>query len=351
MTLTDLSYYTRKMLPFAAFGLISSIILFYMFLGLLNLIPKAKTGPALNPIFGKIKRPIINGSKSSSDIAFKLDTVEGQPIDASAAAQVFFLPPSVPRFGYREKIFLMAKTLGFDTAIAQYKLIDRDASFTSTDRSLNVDISNFNFTYNYSFEKNPNLFTATVIPSKKEAENKAVDFLKSLGRYPDEFTKGKTNIVYLQYNPTTSGFDVLDRPQGANVVEIDFYRPDVDGFPQPLPIVSPSYFNSPNYVIMVFDQITNNVTIVRSQIQFFEKSDSQVGTYPLKTGVAAFSDLQKGRGIIPSTSTPAAVTIKKMFVGYLDPDMYQSYLQPVYVFLGENNFVGYVPAVDDSQME
>ncbi len=46
---------------------------------------------------------------------------------------------------------------------------------------------------------------------------------------------------------------------------------------------------------------------------------------------------------LPKNKT--SIKIKKMFFAYFDPDIYQSYLQPVYVFLGENNFVGYVPAV------
>ncbi len=34
-----------------------------------------------------------------------------------------------------------------------------------------------------------------------------------------------------------------------------------------------------------------------------------------------------------------------MFLGYYDADLYQEYLQPVYVFLGSDNYVGYIPAV------
>ena len=36
-----------------------------------------------------------------------------------------------------------------------------------------------------------------------------------------------------------------------------------------------------------------------------------------------------------------------MFLGYYDPDVYQEYLQPMYVFLGDNNFVAYLPAITD----
>jgi hypothetical protein len=34
-----------------------------------------------------------------------------------------------------------------------------------------------------------------------------------------------------------------------------------------------------------------------------------------------------------------------MSLVYLDPDFYQPYLQPVYLFIGEDNFSAFVPAV------
>ena len=49
--------------------------------------------------------------------------------------------------------------------------------------------------------------------------------------------------------------------------------------------------------------------------------------------------------VVAGTQGQKNVTIKSMKLGYFDPDIYQNYLQPVYVFLGEGDFVGYVPAV------
>jgi hypothetical protein len=39
-----------------------------------------------------------------------------------------------------------------------------------------------------------------------------------------------------------------------------------------------------------------------------------------------------------------------MFFGYLDPDTEQDYLEPVYIFLGDNNFVAYVAGIDDKYL-
>jgi len=293
----------------------------------------------INPVFGKIKRPQIKEVSASAGLNFILDTIEGQPITSTAAANVYFLPPQATRFGYREKIYLMAKTLGFNTEMVKHKLEGQEAIFSTNRQKLTIDITNFNFSYEYKFENDKQVFANTIIPSKTEIENKAIDFLKSIGRYPEELARGKTNVVYLHYNPLRNSLFVPSKPEEANVVEIDFYRPDIDQYP----IVSPQYFNSQNFVIMVFRQ--TGFKILKAQIRFFERSEDQVGVYPVRTGQAVWEELKAGGGIIVSSSDSKDVIIKKMFMAYLDPDIYQDYLQPVYVFLGENNFVAFVPAI------
>lgn len=350
MTLTEVSYYSRKFAPVAILFFLVFLIFFYA----LKLLFFALQGPTndivhIDPIFGKMSKPFIKEASSSGGLNFMLDTVEGQPVTASQAGKVYFLPASTTKFGYREKIYLIAKTLGFDTALVKYRLVDTDAVFMDLKQKVSIDITNFNFSYQYNFEEDSFIFQNTIIPSETEISNKAVDFLKTVNRYPDELSKGKTNVIYLTYNQLNRTFTPVERPQLANAVEVDLYRQDVDGFP----MISPNYFNSQNYVIMVF--YDGGMKVLRSQIKFFEKSDEQIGVYTLKTGDEAWKEFKEGKGMVVSDTEnlPAGrqgqknIFIKKMFLGYLDPSVYQSYLQPVYVFLGDNNFVSYVPAVSN----
>lgn len=293
-----------------------------------------------NPIFGKIGPPEIPQSTTSAGLKFTLDTIEGQPVTATETAKVFFLLQFNPRFGYREKIYLIAKSFGFNTEVVKHKLVDKLATFTDEEKTLSIDISNFNF----KFDKKVNneLFSSSqlTIPSKPEIENKAIDFLKKVGRYPDELGKGTTKIIYLKYNPGNQNFVNVDSRNQAQLVEVDFYRPNVDDFS----IVTPKFFNSQNYVIMLFEG--SDYKVIKSQIAFFEKSEEQVGVYPIKTGEEAWSELNNGNGfVVAGTQGQKNIVIKSMKLGYFDPDIYQNYLQPVYVFLGEGDFVGYVPAV------
>ncbi len=346
MTLTELSYYTRKFLPFVVLFFLIFLIFFYavklFFIYLSTLKPKEVY---TNPVFGKIRKPYLKEASHSAGFNFILDTIEGKPVTASEAAKVYFLRPSVARFGYREKIYLMAKTFGFDTTLVKHKLVDKETIFSDENQKLTIDITNFNFRYDYDFENKPDLFENTIIPSQKEIENKAVNFLTTVGRYPEELAKGKININLLHYNPQEKKIAIVSKASDANMVEVNFYRPDIEG----TAVVTPGFPSSQNYVIFVFFE--SGFRVLRAQVKFFEKSEEQVGVYPLKTGEAAWEKLKGGEGLVINAPVGEKnVTIKNMFLAYLDPDIYQDYLQPVYVFLGEPNFVAYVPAVVDEYL-
>lgn len=344
MTLTELSYYTRKMMPFFILFALVFLIIFYSFKLFFIYLESSKPRTVItDTIFGKIDQPNINNATSSANFNFTLDTVEGTPVTSTDTAKVYFLPRPATRFGYREKIYLMAKTFGIDTELVKHKLTDNMAAFSDGEQKLTVDIGNFNFKY----ENQPNSTDSSslaransLIPSKKEIENKAIDFLKSVGRYPDELTKGTMKIIYLRYNPGFDSYTNVTTKTEANLVEVDFYRPDIEG----ISVATPRFFNSQNYVIMFFTE--DGYKVIKSQIAFYEKSETQVGLYPVKSGETAWQELLDGKGIVVSARTGAKnITIKNMKIYYFDPDIYQPYLQPVYVFYDDKDFVAYVPAI------
>lgn len=344
MTLTELSFYVRKFLPFGIIGILMMFIFFYVFQLLLIVGPtKTNTQISFNTVFQKIKEPDIADATPSGKFKYVLDTIDGQPVVASSAGSVYYLPPSTTRFGYRDKAVLMAKTLGIDTDAARYSLKNETtAQFLTDQQSFTVDITNFNFTYQYDPPASDPIFTDLQVPSPEAATANASDFLKSMDRYPEELAQGKTNIVYLHIEPGTKNLSVVQKPADANMIEVDFYRPDIDEYP----IVAPKYFNSPNYVVLLYN--AKDFKILRAQVKFFEKSTEQVGIYPLRSGDEAWKQLQDGKGKIvvsPGTVPNNTIKIKQMFLGYYDPDIYQDYLEPVFVFLGEGNFAAYVPAV------
>lgn len=346
MTLTELSYYSRKSLPYiilsGAFFLIFFIIIMF---SMKKPTETAQNIPALNTTFGPLPAPVF-AHKLDYPVGatFELDNIEGKPITATDSAQVFFIPPKSTRFSYSQNIYTMAKNAGFNTEKTPHTLEDTTAVFDDGFARLSIDITYFNFSYKYAYERSPLLFLNPQIVDEPTIKDRAINYLQQLGRYPDELAQGTQHIVYMRYNTDLKEFEVVENPQDANVVEIDFFGPDVIGEKTGYPIVSPKYFNSENYVVMSLSGISPKV--LKAQIKFFEKDDSNIGTYSLKSGDEAWAEFIAGSGTIVSPGGNSyPIRIKKMFLGYFEPDTYQPYFQPVYVFLGENNFAAYVPAV------
>jgi len=347
MSLTELSYYFRKFLPFIAFAFVVLLILVYSIKLLFLLFSlNQKEVFTIDPIFKQLKPLVLKKeATTSAGFSFTLDTIEGQPITATPTAQVILFPPAKFQFDYLPKVYLMAKTLGFDTEVVKHKLVNNEAIFQDEKQKLAVDINTYNFRYDYDFRKDTDVVNSAETPDQEAAQNTAINFLKSIDRYPQDLARGKTNPVFMYYDKESSTAGIIESPQESNMIEIDFYRPDVAQYPA----VSPTYFNSQNYVMLMAYQ--GGAKVISAQVRFFETSTTQIGVYPLISGQKAYEKLLAGSGILISEgSGKKNITIKKMFLGYFDPDTYQDYYQPVYVFLGDDNFVSYVPAVSEKYL-
>lgn len=73
---------------------------------------------------------------------------------------------------------------------------------------------------------------------------------------------------------------------------------------------------------------------------------STSATYLLKTPESAFDDLKLGKGIVIIEPKNPQVSISSVSLGYYLPDNYSPYLQPIYIFEGEN-FVAFVSAIEN----
>lgn len=343
MTLTELSFSVRKYYPYAILGSLVILIMFYSVQLIMLFLQNKPTGPQINPIFNVLKRPVVPEASSSANIKFSLENIEGRPVTATDTARVYFLtpPPRTP-FGFREKAYLIAQTVGFNTEndSTTFVLQGPDALFTDATKKLVVDIKNFNFNFQYSFADQPGLFDKVITPSSGTAQGKAISFLQSLDVYPKELSTGKTNVIFFNFSPETKTIRPVNKDEEGNIVEVDFSTADIDGFPT----VSSTFFNSQNFVLMAFFEDTG-FQVLRAQVKHFDRSTEQYGIYPTRTGDEAYNDLRAGEGIVVSNpQNLEQVTVRRMFMAYYDPDIYQEYLQPVYVFVGDDNFVAYVPA-------
>jgi len=353
MSLTEVSYYFRKYSPFVIAGFLVLLIFFYslklMFIYLGSLSKQEEI--VLKEIEGiegfQLEKPKFASTlvASSEGINFTLDNPEGSPIEASKAAVVYYVPPTSGKIMNKTKAESMAafSRFGFDKTME--KIIDKQNNkyiFSYSLRKLEIDLTNFNFTYKYEMKKDPELLTKVRMIPESDIKNKAIEFLKSMGKYAEELAQGKINVIYINYDQSTDTSTIVKRPQEANLVEVDFFRADFGD----TSVATPTFFNSQNYVMFIPEEI--DYKLVGAQVIFFEKSNDLTGIYALKTGEEAWQDLVAGNGyVVYNEGNKKKVIIRKMELRYYDPDVYQQTIQPIFVFLGDN-FAAYVPALSET---
>lgn len=358
MTLTELAYYLRRAVPFVVLsGIIVSILFVTVQIIILTRPQTTVTvAPTPTPAFGRLPGITMpHASALPQGVTYIMDTVEGVPLTATSSAHIYFVPKQTPNLGFREKTAVLAKALGFDEDSTVSKLDNANDTYTLVDRSrrLIVDISTFNYIYSQDFddESTRHLQTAS-IPQDDLIITKAKDILRSLNRYPPELAQSSEVVSYIRYQEASgsaqASASIVSDPQDANMVGVDFFPPKISG----IDTVTEDYVGSANRVVFI-PHAREKDFVVKAQVAVFDRSQDQGSPYPLKSGDVAFADLHAGKGyLIHSNSTNREqINIKKMYLAYLIPDTYTPYIQPVYVFVGEDDFVAYVPALDDRWVE
>lgn len=349
MSLSELSYYVRRYAPVLVIGFVMFIVFFgvFRFLFAMYSKPAAEQAAVYQPPFG-ILEPIgfSHSIEYPADFTLTIDNIEGRPIDIASEGEVFFIPPKRTRFGYQQTVALMAKAVGINTEVYDYTLDGTTAIYKEPLRTLNIDITTYNFSFELDYKRIPTLFSNTYTPNEVTIKEEAKAFLRKMNKFTPDLAQGSQHIIYLRYEPATDEFIEVKAPEEANVVEVDFFTPDIKDWP----VVSPKYFNSHTYVTLVFNN--EQKVVIKSHVKLFDRDTSKPGTYPLKTGAQAWDELTQRKGVIVSPSKSGTdIVVREMFIGYYWADTYQPYLQPVYVFLGDNGFAAYVPAVQNTYVK
>jgi hypothetical protein len=99
--------------------------------------------------------------------------------------------------------------------------------------------------------------------------------------------------------------------------------------------------------------LTINPKILEMQYVFWPIAFDDFATYPLRSGAIAWQDLQDGYAsiILNGNNKDDTIKIRQIYLAYYDSEEPQNYLQPIFVFEGDNNFVAYLPAITEDWLE
>ncbi len=292
----------------------------------LSTLPKTEDRPEQK--FGSL--PDLNfppSSVSSSNYSYTLDTATGDYPDLPKIGKVYFIPQAGLSLLAPEKSKELATKLKF----TQGPQILSPTSYQFTDDKngiLLIDLPTANFKY----QRNEASPSAELFFANNE-EFILADFKSYLERVdllPTDLKEGTTQIKFNQNNPARS-----------NELNISLLPTPIEE----VPIVTPTNQGLVKLKAYAVDSQSNAENgYATLEYTYWPVDLSTVSTYPLKSPADAFNDLKSGKGFVVKESVNPQVSVTDIYLGYYESSDYAPYLQPVYVFEGQE-FKAYVPAV------
>jgi hypothetical protein len=344
MSLTQTAYFARRTINWAIIAVIAYILMrifWSIFATVFLLIFPPKASPP-NNLFGKLPALVFpQAATPSARLTFQLQTIEGTVPKASESATVYFMPKTAPNLLGLNKTQDFAAGLNFDpTPVQETKNIYRFNDAELPLRRLRYDIVSNNFILRYAFEQDPSVFNEKSLPLPEAGKTDAINLLESHNLYPDDLAGGTNEISFLKLSETQL-VETTSLSQ-ADAERIDFFRKTIGDTPvfTPVPDQAP--------VSIIFSGSANaKKRIIQFAYTFWPIDYQTTATYALKTSDQAWQELQGGSGYIARypTGTGNIAVIRNVYLAYYDSFDPQTYLQPIFVFDGDNGLRAYVPAV------
>lgn len=341
-TLTEFAYYTRRGVIGLGVGVVVFLIVRWLFIMSLGFLfpPPPPAPPDL--AFKKLPALVFETTNRGLKLSYSLQLKESAFPTVPDRMTVYFIPQELPNLLAKEKAKQMAEYLGFrgepvDDAAYRYQFID-----TSKPRTLVVDMKKRTMRMLYDYVADSSVILSPSSLDINNAIQQTKEMFQRLGLWVDEINSNTIKTQF--YNFEDNKLLITNNPPDYKVLRLDFFKKDLDKYP----VVTPKFITSPIYAYYTGKYAINQAFIDINFTSFSPNMDTK-GTYPIKTPEQAWNEVQKGLGFVVSQGNNTnVVVIRKVYLAYYDTAEYQPYLQPIYVFEGDNNFALYIPAIIDA---
>ncbi|HZZ98761.1 MAG TPA: hypothetical protein VFG51_02400 [Candidatus Saccharimonadia bacterium] len=340
--LTNVAGFARSFIKYGA------IVLVILIIGRVVLNISVSVFKALNPPkppgptdgFGTL--PALAFPDNTATVtAYSLQTKSGSLPTLVNILPVYFMPVNKATLFSLDASKQIAASLGYVFTPEQFSpTVYRWTKTTPLNSSLQIDIVNQTFSLKTDWASDPNFLVDKSLPDSTDAQQTARNLLRTANLLGDDMATSEARPTYLKASGT--GYT-----PAVSQSEADFLRIDIFRLPIQLnyPIVRPDPTMGEARIIYSGKQDAD-LKIVGMNYSHFPIEYDRFETYALKTPAQAWAELQAGQGyiaLVDSGTTKAVV--RDVALAYYDSDTPQNYLQPIYVFTGDNNFFAYVPAV------
>ncbi|MDD3531876.1 MAG: hypothetical protein PHR64_03235 [Candidatus Shapirobacteria bacterium] len=345
--LTQTAHYARKFIKFSLIGLLAIIILVPISRSFRAYWEERhpKPPPPPNLALGKIP-PLKLGTERYpvKNFSFQLQTIDGNLPNLGTQSRVYFVPILGPKFFDEDKTRRTAAALGFSNELGKISNTRFAFSNTDTGATIKIDTINNNFEISYPWEDNP-FFANIQGPSQNQALQAVQNFLNQAGLWPEDIDPKKTNYIFLKYSRDKRELVSIPSLSESHLIKVNLRRADLDD--QPVMAPNPDEAN----ISFIVSSLSGNRQFIFAKYIRYPISYDRFGTYPIKSSVTAWEELGSGQGFVArlgDNNDQGTITIRNIYLAYFDPEVPQSFLQPIFVFEGLNNFLAYLPALDPS---
>lgn len=347
-TLTQVTYLGRQFVKFGAVALVFLMVGRVALTSFISFWKAIHPAPPPPPTVGFGVLPGLEFPQREDLVkptAYKLETASGGLPTFSDRAKVFLMPQSSLGLLADENARKIAASYDylFEPAIQDTRVYrwTKSQPLAST---LQVDIQSLSFKIATDYLSNPALLTNPNLPDNFQAVSLVKRFLAKTTNAPDVAT-ASGEIVYKK----SLGGELADAVSysDADFLQVDLNRTPIDGQYR---MYTPEGYKGTVHAILT-GALPSDDGIVYFEKNYHQVDYEQVHTYPLRPIKDAWQILKSGEGYVADFFGKEQAVIRKVSLGYYDDFEEQSYLQPIYVFEGDDNFVGYVSAVDSQYLQ
>lgn len=342
-SLTQVAYVSRRVIKYGGVGL---ILLMVGWWGLVAAVGayQAAHPPYVAPSvrYGALPK-IVFPEKSFEKKNFTAELPNDKFPSFKDQANVYVIYRSNSILGALEANKKTASLIGFNGEPVEKTTGVYQFTDSIGNRTLSMNVLESSFKMSYPYLQDQLLQNPDEMPNKEEAINMAKNFLEQADKFSTDLQEGeqKTSFWKISFN----GLESVGALSEANIIRVDFFRKKLDGETD----VLSSEVGRASVSVLVSGSSVTTKKIVEVNFQHVDvdSSAASASTYPIKTPEEAFADLQSGNYWPASDSAAKDMKIRKIYLAYFEPINLTQFLQPIYVFEGDGNFVAYVRAITD----
>lgn len=340
MSLTQTAYTSRKIIKFSWIGLVAISLLW----SLTKIAYKAYL--AANPPYYP---PTV-----AYGILPKITFIEKK---TDPKTFTFELPnDEIPSFGDQARVYIIYRSnttflaleedkktaAGFGFVNEPIEAESKPGIYVFMDNTLNktltVNVLTGDFELKYPYLTDQLLLTTESLPTKTVAIQIAENFLSRGNKLTDDLKNGEKKVSYWKIQDGT--IKSVTTAEEANAVRVDMFRDKINN----LKLLS-SNFNKATISILISASKTEGRKIIEFNFKDIIFNKEAYSTYPIKTTAEAMESLRSGNYWTAIDVQNKEVVIRRIYLAYFEPSIITNYLQPIYVFEGDDGFVAYLPAI------